>query len=204
MSLTSTGEPFRLSRPSQSRVGANVSEVKIDFEWTRAFAKSPGKPAYEIANGRIQQIGRGKQRSRPSPIPVFTWSFPSWTALKGVYRICRKVGPSHFARLFDGRTAIGRFVGLADRNKKNAYQHPSASQRDPRCELAWDFCKSWHRRCAARAWNRTRRFARFGHGTGKFAPSDEFGNGAVRCRRWIANPLPAVPTPVSSRHRRRR
>jgi hypothetical protein len=42
-----------------------LSQVKINFEWTRAFAKSPGKPAYEFSNGKIRQVGRGKQLYAP-------------------------------------------------------------------------------------------------------------------------------------------
>lgn len=42
-----------------------MSEVRIDFEWTRAFAKSPGKPAYKCVSGRIQQVGHGKQQYAP-------------------------------------------------------------------------------------------------------------------------------------------
>jgi hypothetical protein len=42
-----------------------VAPTKIDFSWTRAFAKSLGKPAYECANGKIRQIGRGKQHYAP-------------------------------------------------------------------------------------------------------------------------------------------
>ena len=39
--------------------------MKIEFEWTRAFAKAAGAHSYEYANGKIRQIGRGKQRYLP-------------------------------------------------------------------------------------------------------------------------------------------
>jgi hypothetical protein len=42
-----------------------MAVIKIDFEWTRAFAKAPGEPAYEHRGGKIRQIGLGKQRYAP-------------------------------------------------------------------------------------------------------------------------------------------
>jgi hypothetical protein len=39
--------------------------IKINFEWTRAFAKKADQPAYAIKAGKIQQIGRGKQPYNP-------------------------------------------------------------------------------------------------------------------------------------------
>jgi hypothetical protein len=42
-----------------------MAVIKIDFEWTKAFAKAPGEPAYEIRDGKIRQIGRGTQRYSP-------------------------------------------------------------------------------------------------------------------------------------------
>jgi hypothetical protein len=44
---------------------AFVATVKIEFEWTRAYAKTLGQPAYDFENGKIRQIGRGKQRYSP-------------------------------------------------------------------------------------------------------------------------------------------
>jgi hypothetical protein len=42
-----------------------MAPIQIEFEWTRAFAKTPGEPAYAIEGGKICQIGRGKQRYAP-------------------------------------------------------------------------------------------------------------------------------------------
>jgi hypothetical protein len=42
-----------------------VVVAKIKFEWTRAFAKSPGEPAYALAGGTIRQVSRGKQSYSP-------------------------------------------------------------------------------------------------------------------------------------------
>lgn len=42
-----------------------MSAIKINFDWTRAYAKEPGQPAYAFKNGKIQQIGRGKQSYLP-------------------------------------------------------------------------------------------------------------------------------------------
>jgi hypothetical protein len=42
-----------------------VAITKIDFSWARAFAKSPGNPAYECADGKIRQVARGKQQYAP-------------------------------------------------------------------------------------------------------------------------------------------
>ncbi len=42
-----------------------MAVIKIDFEWTRAFAKAPGEPSYACRDGKIRQTGRGKQRYSP-------------------------------------------------------------------------------------------------------------------------------------------
>jgi hypothetical protein len=42
-----------------------VLEVKIDFEWNRAYSRRPGAAAYEIKNGKIVQIGERKQSYSP-------------------------------------------------------------------------------------------------------------------------------------------
>jgi hypothetical protein len=42
-----------------------MTTPKIDFTWTRAFARSPGEPAYECSHGKIRQVGRGKQQFSP-------------------------------------------------------------------------------------------------------------------------------------------
>jgi hypothetical protein len=42
-----------------------MSAIKIEFEWSRAYSKTPGEPAYKIANGKILQVGRGRQRYAP-------------------------------------------------------------------------------------------------------------------------------------------
>jgi hypothetical protein len=47
------------------RTRLTMSTIQIDFEWTRAFAKTAGEPAYAIEGGKIRQIGRGKQRYSP-------------------------------------------------------------------------------------------------------------------------------------------
>jgi hypothetical protein len=39
--------------------------IQIEFEWTRAFAKAASAHSYEYADGKIRQIGRGKQRYSP-------------------------------------------------------------------------------------------------------------------------------------------
>jgi hypothetical protein len=47
-----------------------VSEVKIDFEWSRAYCTEPGAPAYAIENGKIRQIGGDpKKRKKQSYSP---------------------------------------------------------------------------------------------------------------------------------------
>ncbi len=38
---------------------------EIQFEWTRAFGKSPSHAAYDYHGGKIRQIGRGKQKYSP-------------------------------------------------------------------------------------------------------------------------------------------
>jgi hypothetical protein len=42
-----------------------MATLEIDFEWTKAFAKSPGHAAYKFEDGKIRQVGRGKQRYSP-------------------------------------------------------------------------------------------------------------------------------------------
>lgn len=42
-----------------------MSEVKIDFEWSRAYSSRPGQAAYVIENGKILQIGERKQSYSP-------------------------------------------------------------------------------------------------------------------------------------------
>jgi hypothetical protein len=45
-----------------------MSAININLEWSRAYAKQAGKPAYEIRKGKIRQIGRGKQQYAPFTI----------------------------------------------------------------------------------------------------------------------------------------
>jgi hypothetical protein len=42
-----------------------VSEVKIDFDWSRAYSTRPSAPAYAIEDGKIRQIGERRQSYSP-------------------------------------------------------------------------------------------------------------------------------------------
>jgi hypothetical protein len=42
-----------------------VSQVQINFEWSRAYSARPGAAAYAIKDGKIQQIGDRKQSYSP-------------------------------------------------------------------------------------------------------------------------------------------
>jgi hypothetical protein len=39
--------------------------IAVEFDWTRAYSKSPGEPAYVCRNEKIYQVGRGKQQYSP-------------------------------------------------------------------------------------------------------------------------------------------
>ena len=42
-----------------------MSEVKIDFEWSRAYSARPASAAYVVKDGKIRQIGGRKQSYSP-------------------------------------------------------------------------------------------------------------------------------------------
>lgn len=49
--------------------------MSIEFEWTRAFQKVLGKPAYEFRDGLIRQTSRGKQAYSPLATPALYLKF---------------------------------------------------------------------------------------------------------------------------------
>jgi hypothetical protein len=54
-----------MRHPSQkSFKGEQMAEVKIDFEWSRAYS-SRGGACYEVRDGKIWQVGDRKQEYRP-------------------------------------------------------------------------------------------------------------------------------------------
>jgi hypothetical protein len=65
-SLTATDETDNMLHPSQRRFRriGEMSEVKIDFEWSRAYS-SRGKVAYAVKDGRICQVGDRRQSYSP-------------------------------------------------------------------------------------------------------------------------------------------
>jgi hypothetical protein len=42
-----------------------MSEVKIDFEWSRAYSARPGAAAYALKDGKIHQVGNRRQSYSP-------------------------------------------------------------------------------------------------------------------------------------------
>lgn len=52
-----------------------MSEVKINFEWSRAYSTRSGQAAYAIDNGKIRQIGERKQSYSPLKLGALSSEF---------------------------------------------------------------------------------------------------------------------------------
>ncbi|MET4170815.1 hypothetical protein ABIB99_001897 [Bradyrhizobium sp. LA6.1] len=63
--MTATVDLDNVHHPYHHRIRGKMSEVAINFEWSRAYSTKPGRAAYAIEGGKIVQVGDRRENYAP-------------------------------------------------------------------------------------------------------------------------------------------